>query len=216
MAAVRAAIEVGRQDFDYGDGTGRNFKERNAAFQQHTVDILEVAALLKQGNPVAGPESAKLYSQEFKTQRDVLKDEVMLENGTQAMAVFGGARGGKAQLGPPPGVRLVNGRPPINSQYAGGRHPSGTRFSSEGFPDFSPVAKARVQIQGLTGNYATDAAMANQAAGLARTPKNMVWHHVEDARTMLLVPKSIHNAVRHTGGAAIIKELRALQGAMAQ
>ncbi len=84
-------------------------------------------------------------------------------------------------------------------------HPSGVRFTAEGFPDFSPFAKARVELKGLTGNYAKDAAMANKAVGLRATPENMVWHHVEDARTMLLVPKDIHSAVRHTGGSAILR-----------
>jgi filamentous hemagglutinin len=46
--------------------------------------------------------------------------------------------------------------------------------------------------------------MANRAVGLARTPPDMLWHHVEDAETMLLIPKEIHDAARHTGGSAVI------------
>jgi filamentous hemagglutinin len=46
--------------------------------------------------------------------------------------------------------------------------------------------------------------MANEAAGLIETPEGYVWHHVEDTTTMQLVPQDIHQAVRHTGGAAII------------
>jgi RHS repeat-associated protein len=103
------------------------------------------------------------------------------------------------------GVRQVGGRNPINSRYAGETHPSGVRFTDEGFPDFFPHAKARVEMNGLTGNYAKDAAMANKAAGLGDTPAGMVWHHVEDGTTMLLVPQEIHSAVRHTGGAAVIR-----------
>jgi hypothetical protein len=61
-------------------------------------------------------------------------------------------------------------------------------------PDFSPYAKARVEMDGLTGNYTKDAAMANKAVGLKSTPANMVWHHVEDAKTMLLIPRDIHQA----------------------
>jgi len=45
----------------------------------------------------------------------------------------------------------------------------------------------------------------NKAVGLKGTPADMVWHHVEDAETMLLVPKDIHNAARHTGGSAILR-----------
>ncbi|WP_405237918.1 HNH endonuclease [Lentisalinibacter orientalis] len=41
--------------------------------------------------------------------------------------------------------------------------------------------------------------------GLDRTPSGYVWHHVEDGRTMQLIPQDIHNAARHTGGAAVIR-----------
>lgn len=66
-------------------------------------------------------------------------------------------------------------------------------------------AVAEVEIEGLTGDYAKDAAMANKAAGLPSTPEGYVWHHVEDGKTMQLIPQSVHNEVRHTGGAAIIR-----------
>jgi filamentous hemagglutinin len=56
----------------------------------------------------------------------------------------------------------------------------------------------------LTGNYAIDAAKANSVLGLKSTPTGYVWHHVEDAMTMQLVPQDLHWAVRHTGGAAVI------------
>ena len=102
-------------------------------------------------------------------------------------------------------IRKVGGRKPINSKYAGKVHPSGVRFKDTGFPDFTPYAKAQVEITGLTGNYAKDAAMANKAAGFPRTPDGFVWHHVEDAITMQLIPKDLHDAVRHTGGAAEIR-----------
>ncbi|WP_160060588.1 RHS repeat-associated core domain-containing protein [Psychromonas sp. L1A2] len=103
------------------------------------------------------------------------------------------------------GVKLINGRKPINSKYVGKTHPSGVKFNEQGFPDFSPHAKAQVDIKGLTGNYAKDAAMANKAVGLKSTPSGHVWHHVENAKTMQLVSKDIHNAARHTGGAAILR-----------
>ncbi|CAG9001015.1 MAG: hypothetical protein CENE_03023 [Candidatus Celerinatantimonas neptuna] len=102
-------------------------------------------------------------------------------------------------------IPLINGRKPINSQYAGRTHPSGVKFNNQGFPDFSPYSKAQVDIKGLTGNYAKDAAMANKAVGLKSTPDGYVWHHVENAKTMQLVPKDIHNAARHTGGAAVLR-----------
>ncbi|MCA9090170.1 MAG: HNH endonuclease, partial [Planctomycetaceae bacterium] len=115
-------------------------------------------------------------------------------------------------------IQKVGGRNPVNSKYAGktypveklpadlqAKYPNSVRFTTEGFPDFSPYAKARVKLNGLTGNYPKDAALANKAVGLSKTPDNFVWHHVEDGKTMLLVPKDIHNTVRHTGGSAVIR-----------
>ncbi|MYM59083.1 hypothetical protein GTG28_07590 [Vibrio sp. OCN044] len=37
------------------------------------------------------------------------------------------------------------------------------------------------------------------------TPSGHVWHHVENGKTMQLISKDIHNAARHTGGAAILR-----------
>ncbi len=72
-------------------------------------------------------------------------------------------------------------------------------------PNFSPYAVAEVQIKGLTGNRKNDEAMANRAAGLDSTPKGYTWHHVEDGRTMQLVPRQSHTGARHTGGAAVVR-----------
>jgi RHS repeat-associated protein len=102
-------------------------------------------------------------------------------------------------------IPTIGGRLPINGKYAGGVHPSGVKFTNQGFPNFGPHSVAEVEIEGLTGNYARDAAMANRAAGLESTPEGYVWHHVEDGRTMQLLPDDIHAAVRHTGGAAVIR-----------
>jgi len=33
-----------------------------------------------------------------------------------------------------------------------------------------------------------------------------MWHHVEDTRTLQLIPTDLHRVVRHTGGQAIIRE----------
>ncbi|WP_234708934.1 HNH endonuclease [Burkholderia pseudomallei] len=85
------------------------------------------------------------------------------------------------------------------------KYPQGVKFNSQGFPDFSPYAKAKVDVQGLTGDYRTDEALSNKKVGLSETPDGYVWHHVENAQTMLLIPQDLHNAVRHTGGSAILK-----------
>jgi A nuclease of the HNH/ENDO VII superfamily with conserved WHH len=106
------------------------------------------------------------------------------------------------------GLPTIGGRVPINSKFAGRIHSSGVRFTSQGFPDFGPYSKAEVRISGLTGNLRIDNKLANQAAGFGnftRAPKGFVWHHLEDGQTMQLVPIDIHNATRHTGGAAVIR-----------
>ena len=102
-------------------------------------------------------------------------------------------------------IPTINGRKPINSDYAGQPHPSGVVFKDNGFPDFSPYAVKQVEIQGLTGEYDIDAQLANEALGYPSTPKGYVWHHVEDGTTMQLIPQDVHQAARHTGGAAVIR-----------
>jgi hypothetical protein len=115
-------------------------------------------------------------------------------------------------------VTAVNGRPPVNASYANrmydgpgwtpamqAKYPAGVRFDKSGFARFEEYAKASVRSPALTGEYARDAAIANRAVGLTRTPPGYVWHHVEDGRTMILIPSDIHNAVRHTGGAAVLR-----------
>ena len=102
-------------------------------------------------------------------------------------------------------IPTIGGRLPINSKYAGQVHPSGVRFTNQGFPNFKPYAQAQVKLKGLTGIYATDAQLANQAMGYPGTPQGYVWHHVEDGVTMQLIPRSVHSSVPHTGGGAVIR-----------
>ena len=102
-------------------------------------------------------------------------------------------------------VPTIGGRSPINSTYAGQTHPSGVQFTNQGFPNFSPYAQAQVEIKGLTGNIKIDSKLANDAMCYPSTPQGYTWHHVEDGKTMQLVPQDIHQEVRHTGGAAVIR-----------
>ncbi|MED4355138.1 HNH endonuclease [Schinkia azotoformans] len=104
----------------------------------------------------------------------------------------------------------------INKKYAGQtynlsgdlskKYPNGVKFTNDGFPDFSPYSKAKVKIDGLKGNTSSDFTAANKAIGLKSTPSGYTWHHVEDGRTLMLVPTDLHQAVRHTGGAALIRK----------
>ncbi|KIE05765.1 hypothetical protein NF27_CY00010 [Candidatus Jidaibacter acanthamoeba] len=50
-----------------------------------------------------------------------------------------------------------------------------------------------------------DLRKANEAAGFKKTPDNYTWHHHEDGKTMELVPKDLHNAIQHTGGASKLR-----------
>jgi hypothetical protein len=117
----------------------------------------------------------------------------------------------------PPTVEKVNGRYPINSQFAGKvypagklspnlqqKYPSGVRFDDRGFPDFRPYAIKEVKLDGLKGNQTSDFVRADKAAGFAKRPPGYTWHHHQDCRTMQLVPEDLHFEVRHTGGTAIL------------
>lgn len=121
-------------------------------------------------------------------------------------------------------VKPVAGRLPQNHEFAGKNFPDaeipkkyrtssggkGLKFSDEGFPDFAPHAKqlpngkTTVQIK-YTGSRAADEAAANAEFGWKRTPDLYTWHHVEDGKSMMLVPTDLHDSVRHTGGVAVHK-----------
>lgn len=115
-------------------------------------------------------------------------------------------------------VEPVAGRLPVNHQYAGKDFPRellpptyrkhGLRFKDTGYPDFEPYAmtlpngRKRVKIE-FTGSYRADELAANKAAGLEKRPKDWRWHHEEgDHGSMLLVPKDLHETVKHSGGVA--------------
>jgi hypothetical protein len=115
-------------------------------------------------------------------------------------------------------VKRVGGRKPRNSKYAGQKYPpeklppdvrkkypESVNFTEEGFPDFKPYEKTSVKVEGLTGENGPDFRKANQAAGYKRTPEGYTWHHNQDGKTMQLVPTDLHDAVPHTGGAAILR-----------
>ena len=74
----------------------------------------------------------------------------------------------------------------------------------DGYPEFTPFAKKRVEIE-MTGKN-SDFDRANEAAGLSETPADMTWHHHQDGVTMELVPSKINNNVPHDGGASIVKD----------
>jgi hypothetical protein len=117
-------------------------------------------------------------------------------------------------------VKPVAGRLPQNHEYAGKAFPAeklpatyrkqGLRFSKQGHPDFEPHALElpsggkRVQIE-YTGSRSADFNAANKAAGLDEIPRNYTWHHLEDGKSMMLVPRELHKAVKHSGGVSRYK-----------
>jgi A nuclease of the HNH/ENDO VII superfamily with conserved WHH len=117
-------------------------------------------------------------------------------------------------------VKPVAGRLPQKHELAGKQFPAellpaqfrakGVKFTPEGYPDFAPHAmqlpngKKHVEIP-FTGSRKADDITANAKAGLRDTPIDFTWHHVEDGKTMILVPKKLHRVVTHTGGTAAYK-----------
>ena len=120
---------------------------------------------------------------------------------------------------------VVHNKCNINSKYAGKtkyfdegselakKYPNGVSYSNDGFARFEPYASKKITFKAgeLNGKYNHDFSLANKAAGFGTTPNStpagFTWHHVEDGKTLLLVPQDIHNAARHTGGASILASL---------
>lgn len=127
------------------------------------------------------------------------------------------------------GRRGTTAAPP-NAAYAGqvvnfpdpvraARHPRGVRVDADGYPDFSPYARAAAEIaeppEGfgidelrLTDYVSANAALRAQGHELwstlppSATPHGWTWHHVAGTRRMELVPADVKALLRHHGGLA--------------
>ena len=86
----------------------------------------------------------------------------------------------------------------------------GDIFMSEtGFVKFDQHSIAQFVSDGLTGANGgqDDIIKANLVNyGVQSTPKGYTWHHLEDGKTMILIPTDLHEAYRHTGGADLLRE----------
>lgn len=102
-------------------------------------------------------------------------------------------------------IPTIGGYLPVNWEWAGMKHPSGVWFTEQGFPDFSPHAKKTLMIKNLTTDRKRNYRLCNTLAGLPGMPKGYTWHHVEDGKTMQLIPTWLHKLVNHTGGIAVLK-----------
>jgi hypothetical protein len=126
--------------------------------------------------------------------------------------------------------RLGQHAAPPNTAYAGqvvhfpdpvraARHPMGVRVDENGFPDFSPYARAAAEIAeppegfGVDELRLTDFVSANAAlhatghelwndASPVATPHGWTWHHVPGGRRMELIPVEVKALLRHHGGLA--------------
>lgn len=123
-------------------------------------------------------------------------------------------------------VKPVAGRLPINHRYAGQDFPrerlppeyqaKGVHINADGFPEFEPHAmtlpngKKRVHVE-LTGGRTPDEKIANRLAGLDETPVDFTWHHDAITGDMMLIPTDLHDAVRHTGDAAVWRHVNGVE-----
>lgn len=82
------------------------------------------------------------------------------------------------------------------------------RYNELGYPDFSKYlykgtdGLSQVKIK-LTGNYRSDFAAANAAAGFQATPEGYTWHHHQDIGLMQLVRTDVHESFWHSGGVSL-------------
>jgi RHS repeat-associated protein len=136
----------------------------------------------------------------------------------------------KAQEGAPTHagnrVKRINGRMPQNSCFAGktmvgqdlpeeirGKYPHGVPFNMLGFADFSRYALKNIDV----GTFTTDArdfrAANNASFGkgnkfgssgrIVIRGESYTWHHTQHDGKLQLIPADIHDAAKHTGGAAV-------------
>lgn len=78
-------------------------------------------------------------------------------------------------------------------------------MNKSGFPVFDKYSIARVVVDNLTGE-GTDISLANKMFyGSGGKLGGYTWHHLEDGRTLILIPTELHEAYRHTGGASLLR-----------
>ena len=127
----------------------------------------------------------------------------------------------------------TSGRCRPNYQYAGKRYPleeknpelarkypNSVKFDEEANPIFDPYTKATVRfennvLKGNSNSGSPDFKAANEKMGYpGKYPPEIcgpkgndpcTWHH-KDLNTLQLVPRDLHEAVKHEGGASFIRQ----------
>jgi len=117
---------------------------------------------------------------------------------------------------PDPDIEKINGQKPNNSDHAGKTVQTKggpVKFDKDGFPDFTSYSKKTVRVDGLNGDMAHDIDLAMKKAGMdSYDSTKYVWHHHQDTKSMMLVPRDVHSVINggvgHTGGRAVLKHNR--------
>lgn len=127
----------------------------------------------------------------------------------------------------PDTVEKINNRFPINADNAGKKYPldklppelqvkypNSIDFDHKGCARFEPYTYKdehgklyKVELDKFT-HRGTDSAKANEIMGITDVPFGYTWHHVEDGKTMIAIPRDLHEAIRHTGGMSYSKGLK--------
>ncbi|WP_301098932.1 HNH endonuclease [Otariodibacter sp.] len=95
----------------------------------------------------------------------------------------------------------------------------------DGYPDFGPISKIDVEIDGFSSDRLKNFAKADEKTAEQwtkegkdgkvwtaedvknwRKENNYTWHECEDCKTMQLVPTEVHNNIPHSGGISEIKK----------
>lgn len=99
-----------------------------------------------------------------------------------------------------------------------GHNPRAIEYRN-GYPVFEPFAidvggqPAVISVSGLNGENGNDFDLSdaeiNRRLGNPdppwEQPPNTTWHHHEDCQTMVLIPRDVHQYLRHNGGASSLR-----------
>lgn len=94
------------------------------------------------------------------------------------------------------------------------KYPNGVPFTKEGFPDFTKVAmkdkngnQAIVDLGSKFTGTSRDEEIAHQLYYSMgnKYDAEVTWHHIENSKKLVLVPREIHELVRHAGGRSTSK-----------
>jgi len=112
---------------------------------------------------------------------------------------------------------------PLNGEYASKIKPSTNPYiqekygdiyyNSAGYPIFDQHAVARIELPDLNGldGGSFDIKRANQIHhGTQENVPGYTWHHLEDGKTLILIPTELHDAkvsgYGHSGGAKLLRD----------